>query len=154
MSPAKKADDLEISEDMDFQHKEWNAERWGWIFMLIVTIAALLGLFGQGPLSSASAEKDALHVRYGRFERLLAASQFNVRLDEAGAQNGEIRLQIDQSLLEAYTVQNIVPEPDSAELAPDQYLYVFKTPQAGPLPAIVFQFAGQAPRPNCGANQS
>ena len=138
MSSPKKVNDLEISEDMDFQRKEWSVERWGWIFMLVVIIAALLGLFGQGPLSSASAESGALRVRYNRFERLLAPTQLTVRLNQDNAQNGEIRLHIDQALIQAYTVENLFPEPDRVEASPNQYIYVFKTAQGGQPPDIVF----------------
>jgi len=150
MSPTHKKNGLEIAEDMDFQRKEWNAERWGWIFMLIVTIAALLGLFGQGPLSSASAENGSLRVRYGRFERLFAPAQFTINLNQAVAQNGEIRLQMDQRLLQAYTVENVFPEPDSVELSPDHYTYVFKTSQSGQPPDIVFNLQANRLGPAAG----
>jgi uncharacterized membrane protein YtjA (UPF0391 family) len=138
MPQPKKVDGLEISEDMNFQRKEWTAERWGWVFMLIVIIAALLGLFGQGPLSSASAESGVMQVRYNRFERLLAPTQLTVRLDQDSAENGEIRLQVDQSLMQAYTVENIFPDPESVEVSPNQYIYVFKTAQGGRPPDILF----------------
>ena len=70
MADLKIVGELQIDEDMDFQHKEWIAERWGWRIMALVLLAGLLGLFGQGPLSDKTVQSGSLLVQYGRFERL------------------------------------------------------------------------------------
>jgi hypothetical protein len=131
MTEVKRIGDLEIDEDIDFQRKEWHVERWGWVLMLIIALAGLLGAFGNGLLSSAAVQSGPVKVQYGRFERLLAPAQISVRLDQRVVQNGEARLRVDQSLLEYYTVQRIIPSPDSEEVAADHVTFVFKIPKAG-----------------------
>lgn len=127
MSSVKKVGDLQIDQDLKFQKKEWSVERAGWLAMLLIVILAIFGLFGQGPLSSVTAEEDTLQVRYSRFGRLLAPAQIQVQVDAQQAASGEVKLMVDQGILSYYEVEKIVPEPDSVELAPDQITYTFKT---------------------------
>ena len=44
-----------IQEDMRFQEKLWKLERVGWITLTLVVAITLLGVFGAGPLSQATA---------------------------------------------------------------------------------------------------
>jgi len=131
VSEIEKVGNLEIDQDMDFQHKEWSVERWGWIIMALLAIAGLLGLFGQGPLSITTVENGPVQVEYGRFERLLAPTHWNIQLDEGAVQNGEVRLRVEENLLNRYNIQQIEPQPKSEELAPDYTTFVFKAPQGG-----------------------
>lgn len=127
MSQLKRVGDLEIDQDLDFQRKEWVVERWSWILMLLIVFAGLLGLFGQGPLSSTTVGDDPLKVHYGRFERLSAPTQMNIQVSPTAASNGEVRLRVDQSVMTLYNIQRIIPEPASTELSSGYITYVFKT---------------------------
>jgi hypothetical protein len=142
MADIKSVGDLEINQDLRFQKKEWAFERWGWIIMVILVIAGLLGLFGQGPLSTTTAKNGTLQVEYERFGRELAPAQFQVQVDPQQANSGEVKLQVERDLLSFYTVDKIIPEPDSTELSPEQVTYIFKTaPRQGPL-EVTFDFQG------------
>ena len=123
-------DCLEINEDNEFQKKEWSWARWGWILMLIIAAAGLLGLFGQGPFSYATARADGIEVEYERFERLLAPAQIEVKLTQQDFQNREARVQVSRKMLNMYNLQRIVPEPDQSILSDDMITYVFKVDQA------------------------
>jgi hypothetical protein len=61
---------MEINADLEFQRRVWAAQRIGWIAIGAFVIAALVGVFGQGPLSSAAAGGNALRIEYERFARL------------------------------------------------------------------------------------
>lgn len=71
MSDAHRVGSLEIHEDLPFQEREWKIQRAAWVFMALVIVLALLGLFSTGPLSSAKEEAadGALTVGYERFIR-------------------------------------------------------------------------------------
>lgn len=132
MPKPKQVDDLQIDDDMDFQRKEWRIERIAWIIMVLLALAGLLGLFGEGPLSNVNAANGPIEVQYDRFERLLSPAQMVVQVGPAGAQNEEVRLRVGRKLLDGLQVQNITPQPDSMELMPEEIVYVFnvKEPNA------------------------
>jgi hypothetical protein len=138
MPRKEKVGNLEIEQDLDFQQKEWQFERWGWILMAAAVLAGLLGLFGQGPISNTVGENGPIQVQYEQFERLLAPAQYKIQIGPEGIQNGEAHLHVDQSLIDAYTVQSIVPQPDRVELSPDHQTYIFPVPQADKAVAIDF----------------
>lgn len=126
MPDLKRVGNIEIAEDMDFQQKEWLWVRVGWIAMLLVALAGLLGLFGVGPLSDTTTRGKTIEVRHGRFERLLAPVEYKVRISPENVKNGEVRMRIDETLLDAYNIQRVVPEPESVEVSPDYHIFVFK----------------------------
>jgi hypothetical protein len=126
MSQLKKVGDLEINQDLKFRKKEEKAERSGWIAMLAIGLLAMLGLFGRGLLSNATAANWTLQVKYGRFERMLAPAQFLIQVEPEQAGSGELKLQVGRDLLSFYKIERITPDPDSEELSPDQVTYTFK----------------------------
>jgi hypothetical protein len=95
--------------------------------MALVVLAGLLGLFGAGPLSGATAgeEEAPLFVEeYERFARFMLPTTLRVRLDPRGQE--EARLWLDRGYLESVRPQTVTPEPDSVEAGPDGLIYVFK----------------------------
>ena len=74
MPEQKQNDRLQINEDIEFQKKEWNWARLGWVLMLIIALAGLLGLFGQGPLSKSTARAGGIEVEYERCAQFLRDS--------------------------------------------------------------------------------
>ena len=61
----------ELDRHLPFQRREWRAQQIGWIALGLFLAAALAGLFGGGPLSSARASDPGggLTVDYQRFVR-------------------------------------------------------------------------------------
>lgn len=57
MEPIRRVGELEIEEDLDFQRRMWRLQQIGWALLVLVVVAALLGLFGKGPLSRAVASR-------------------------------------------------------------------------------------------------
>ena len=71
----------------------WALQRIGWAVMALVVLVGLVGLFGTGPLSRATAgeEEAPLFVEeYERFARFMLPTTLRVRLDPMG--QGEARL--------------------------------------------------------------
>lgn len=126
MAKSKQVGDLQIDDDMNFQRKEWQVERIGWIVMALLALAGLLGLFGEGPLSNINAANGPIEVEYDRFERLMSPAQMVVQIAPEAAQGEEVRLRVGRKLLDGLEVQDISPQPDSMELTPENIVYVFK----------------------------
>ena len=138
MPETKGTQGLEVAEDLAFQEKEWKVERAGWIVGLLVLLAALAGLFGSGPLSSAAVEEGPLRVEYHRFIRYQSPEALTIQMDAAQAGDGRVRLWLGREYLSGFEVQKIVPEPDQVQLFADRIVYEFQTPESeGPLQITV-----------------
>lgn len=137
MEKPKRIGSIEIDEDMDFQRVSWKVQRAGWVLMLLFIVAGFLGLFGNGPISSARAgdEASALLVEYDRFIRVHAPAATTFRIgNDAVFPDSTVRLWVDRSWLSAFEVRAITPEPVRAETEGRRVVYVFRVlPPASPL---------------------
>lgn len=118
---------LQLEQDLDFQRREWRAERLGWALMLIAAVAALLGLLGPGPASwvTAGEKGGALWVEYHRFERFKAPTALTVHVGPGAIRDGKVRVHISQSLMEPLDMATVTPQPDAVEAQGDQLIYTF-----------------------------
>jgi hypothetical protein len=120
------AGDLELDQDLDFQRRDWRFQRAGQLALLAAILAALMGLFGRGPVAHASAvgQADAWRVRYSRFVRHRAPDRIEVQLTGAGAGTHR-RLWLDRDYLDWTDVQRVVPEPAAVVAERDRVVYSF-----------------------------
>ncbi len=72
---------LQLPEDMRFQRAEWRVQRIGRLLMLAIVIAALAGVFGDGPLATRfhASGDGVLQVEYDRFVRVGASARLLVK---------------------------------------------------------------------------
>lgn len=120
---------LEIEEDPLFQRRSWQVERTAWLTMAALIVAALSGLFGDGPLSRAETPEsmDAtgkLRVRYERFARLNAPLRVQMRVLAPRA--GELRVWVSRAYLDHMQVESISPPPERVAVSADQLIYFFR----------------------------
>lgn len=132
--------DLQVMQDLDYEHRSWRVERIGWVILSLILVAALLGLLGNGPLSAATAGDDGapLQVQYGRFVRHRGPTQMEIRLQPGAVQGDEARVWVDREYLNGVDLQTVIPEPDSVEAGTDRYVYVFKLSEPGAGTGIIF----------------
>ena len=129
MAEAKSIGSIEIAQDLDFQRKSWRVQRAGWAVMLALTVFALAGLFGGGPLSSASAgdEKLGFLVRYERFTRLTAPQTLYLDVSSTLIRpDSTVAVWLSRKWLETNQVEQITPEPESTRVTPDAMEYSFR----------------------------
>jgi hypothetical protein len=126
MANVQRVGDLEVEEDLDFQRREWTAERVAWVVMGLLLLAALLGVFGRGPLSNATAEEGSLRVGYARFERKGAPTEVRVEIAAGTAHQGQVHLWLDRDYAMGVEIRQIAPEPEQAQTGGDRVLYVFQ----------------------------
>lgn len=102
--------ELNVAEDLEFQHRWWRFERIIWIFFVVVLGLDLSGLLGQGPLSKAQAKTTGggMTVIYQRIERLNTPSKLTVRFGSAAVVNGRVELWVSNSILKKLGAQRII----------------------------------------------
>lgn len=145
MEPPQKIGDLEVHQDLTQQHLEWKIQRISWVGMSIILIAALLGLFGAGPLSNATvgSQGDPLWIEYRRFDRYEAPSFLRIHTNSLDRQNNHLRLWIDHNYIDRIDIETIVPVPERVEGSSDRIFYLFATSATDQAMIITFIF-----RPN------
>jgi hypothetical protein len=140
METVQRIGDLEIEQDIVFQRREWSAQRAGWALMALTILAALAGLLGHGPLSSATAgsQNDPIWIEHERFERWQAPAQLRLHLGTNSAVDGQARVWLSRDYVEQIQIEQVTPQPDRVEAGPDRITYVFDIGDTSPPAAITF----------------
>lgn len=134
MGEPRRVGSIELAEDMKFQRVSWRVQRAGWLLMLAVAVAAMLGLFGQGPLAKGNAgdASSGFSIGFERFTRLSAPQSLDIEIGPAArTTDSSASLWIDRDWLDAHEVNNILPEPESSSLLADRVVYTFTAPASG-----------------------
>ena|SRR3982751_5727911 len=141
MSGKKKHEDLEITEDVEFQRGIWTFQRVAWALMSLLIIATLLGLFGTGLLgqATAGAKTSALWIEYDRFTRSQAeTATLRVHFGAGAGADGRVRFWLNREYMENVKVLSISPQPEAVETAADRFTYVFNVPDVGQPATVIF----------------
>jgi multidrug efflux pump subunit AcrA (membrane-fusion protein) len=70
-----------IESQLGFQRRFWVAERIGWVAMVGLMLAGLLGLLGgDGPLATAERRVEGVSVTWARFQRLGRSTPLRITL--------------------------------------------------------------------------
>lgn len=94
------------------QRSHWRLERAVWCLLVLLVIAAFLGLLGPGPLSRVTAGDPEAGLRISHHRLLHMQSPHDVRI-EARAEPGseEVWFAISSSYLERMHLESITPAP-------------------------------------------
>jgi hypothetical protein len=131
--------DLEIDEDLTFQHRSWMVQRTGWAVMVLLLVAATLGVLGSGPLSKGTAEVPGrARVEYARFTRYQTPDTLTIHLEPAATRQPEVRLGVDRKFLDRSKIETVVPPPVRVEGIADRLVYVFAMARTGEPLTIAF----------------
>jgi hypothetical protein len=127
-----------VREDMRFQYAFWTIERVAWVLLALVPLAALAGIFSNGPLSekTAQAANSSFSLEYDRFQRKTVLSRFIVRVP-AGASN-EIRLRLSPAFQETYAIESMEPRPARSSAGEAGLDLFFQPADKGDLAAVIW----------------
>ena len=118
--------DLEIDQDLAFERRHWTVQRIGSVIGALIVVAALLGVFGSGPLSAATAgDEESLAVHYQRFVRFQGQGELVIVVGANLAREGQVEFWLATEFLDDIDLQGISPEPDEVRLAGDRQVFVF-----------------------------
>ncbi|MBA2468120.1 MAG: hypothetical protein H0V37_01795 [Chloroflexia bacterium] len=134
--------DLDLDQDLAFEERQWKIQRVGWVVMALIVVAALLGVFGSGPLSAATVGDDAtLALHYQRFVRHQGQGELVVRVAPNETVEGRVEFWLTTEFLGEIDLQGISPEPDEVRSAGDRQIFVFLVNDpAGPLEVTISYF--------------
>ncbi len=151
MAETKRVGPLEVGQDLRFQQRQWAAQRWAWVALVGVVVAAVLGLFGNGPLSdtAAAAPDGSLRVEYGRFLRCNAPATLTVTFGPTAARDGAVRLLVDADYLRTLRLTRTTPRAEAEQAGPDAVALVFRASPGGP-GAVTLEVEPDAPGPASG----
>lgn len=111
-----------VEDEIALHKKGWIAQRAGWILMLLFLLAALLGLFGEGPLSEKKVKSGNMEVEYQRFCRY----EHHVVLKLLSAGENIIVVSLPQAYVEKFKIDKIVPTPYGEVASPGYVDYLFR----------------------------
>jgi len=148
-------DGAEIHQDLPFQQRLWKFQRIAWGVMAAIAVAALLGLFGTGPLDEATAGREGspLWLEFNRFGRLQSeTSTLKVHLGPHAAVGSQARFWLGRDYLESIQIQQITPRPESVEAGPDRDTFVVRVsdPSRDSLVTLYFDPEKMGPLPGRG----
>ena len=109
---ARAAKTLPIEENMSLHKAGWVIQRIGWGLMFAFLIAAVLGLFGEGPLSERKIHSGNIEVEYDRFGRYEHGMLVRIQSRKETISS----ISISEEYLETFRINTIVPRP-SKEIA-------------------------------------
>ncbi|MFN2490455.1 MAG: hypothetical protein ABR529_12100 [Actinomycetota bacterium] len=129
--------ELDLEEHLDAQRRGWRVDRASWVVIGALILGALLGAFGEGPLSDRTISTEGgLQLSYGRFGRKGADSVLTFRLPGGGAREGA-SLWVGAEYFEGVKVDGITPTPDTVKVLGDGFLYTFLTAEDDTSPLVV-----------------
>ena len=146
MGDVRSAGDLEIDQDLDFQRREWRAQRAGWWAMALVLVLALAGVFGRGPLAHATLESPDGHLRveYDRLAAVAGEADLRIHVAPAAAPDGLVRVWLDRAWVEGVNVEDIQPTPQRVIVAGDRMYYEFPVGSTRAASVVRFEFRPDA----------
>lgn len=140
MGSIQRVGDLDIAQDLEFEHRSWKVQRFGWGLMTLIVLGAFLGLFGNGLLNNAKAGKegDRLWLEYDRFGRLQKAFDLKIHLGANTGDGGQLRVWLSRNYLDNIEIRQITPEPEIVEAGPDGLIFVFRQSQPNQPTEVTF----------------
>ena len=134
--------ELEIAHDPALERQTVDLQLIGWAIMGLVVLAALLGLFGNGPLSSATVGSSGspLRVEYDRFLRHQAPQRLRLHVEPGVSESDEVRVWVSSSFLDNVQIERIEPRPERVEAGSDGQTFTFLVAGRGETPTIEIRF--------------
>ena len=113
--------------DIEFQRRTWRAERISWLLMGLIIVAALLGAFGNGPLSrrAVSSGDGRVSAAYDIIQRRSSGSLIALDIGSAAPSSGVLAVSANRVLLNEFRIEEIQPQPASAAFLPEGILWRF-----------------------------
>lgn len=140
MATVHRIDDIELGCDLAFERRWWRIQRIGWVVLTLLLLGGVIGFFGHGPVSEATANPSGskLQVHYDRLARRETPTLLQLRLEKAALASGEVRIRLNRALMDDMQLKQIIPQPLSAQPLADGARFIFRTDPTRDSAIIVF----------------
>jgi hypothetical protein len=117
-------DRLQVCQNLGQHRIEWRLQRVAWPLLVLLLLAVMAGLLGQGPMAEASAHAPdgSLRLDYHRLVRRGAVQALQLRLQARGTQ---VALSLDGSYADRMDIEQVDPPPLLTRSANGITTYVF-----------------------------
>jgi hypothetical protein len=141
MAFTQTAGDRVVGTDIRFQIRQWKVQRYGWAGLAATLLLALLGLFGNGPMSSRTvgAPGGPAWLEHDHFARSEAPTELKVRVGAGASREGKLTVRLSAKYLEGVRVESVSPQPESVALGRDDHAFVFPTEAPDGPATVVFR---------------
>lgn len=95
-----------------------------YVFLLLILLAAFLGLTGSGFLQQTQVSNDKFAVQYDRFARQVADTQLSIKLNSS---QNNATVWVSQEYLNNFYIKQIIPKPLFTEVDPEKIIFHFQT---------------------------
>jgi hypothetical protein len=137
-------DEIAVGEDLEFQRRWWVFERVCWIFIGVLIVLDLAGVFGRGPAANATLINPEMHVDYERIERSSTPSLLRIRFGSGAIVDGKIHLYVSESIVKELGNTRIIPQPETSAVGQGGITYTF----AATTPPAAVTFALEPTHPS------
>lgn len=117
---------LDLEENIALHRKGWRVQPIGKAFILLIIIAGVLGLFGEGLLGNQTVRQGNAQVQYEKYGR--QDGKMKLQIAATGVR-GRSAISFPISYIKNFQVERIVPEPQSSFVREGQVWYVFEATQ-------------------------
>lgn len=122
--------ELDLKTDRPFQVRFWRFQRFAWIVMAMIIVAALAGLTGKGgQLSRATAAGPQGQVDYPRISRWEMTDEMTVSLPSGSAD--EATIEIDDAFSKVFQIESTQPAPKESYVTGTGERLVFNLAEPG-----------------------
>ena len=122
--------DLQGELDPRFGIVERRVQRFGWVLIAVVLVAAIGGLFGGGPFSDTTArhtsEGREIAVTYARLGRAESDLELELEISAPGVSASQLEVVLSGEFLEKVSVTNVLPTPDGESVSGDAIVYTWE----------------------------
>jgi hypothetical protein len=113
---------IELEDCYEHHVRAWRVKRILWALLLLVILAAAVGLLGPGALSKGEAQSGGLVLNYDCIGRRHAPAQFRLSVPSA---SNSLELTINSEFLRKIELEHIDPEPTEMSLAGENQRWIF-----------------------------
>ena len=140
---------VDVETDRRGQELTWLITRVGWLFMLLLLIAALIGLTGSGgPMSRTYVKAGSARIDVPRISRWASADHMTV---EFGADtSGKAAVTVPMAFIDIFTIEAVSPQPRSVIATPDGHIFEFDFADGAGKRRAQFSIRADSPAPPTG----
>lgn len=130
---------IDLDTDPDFERRDRQVTRVGWILLTAFVLAAFVGLLGPGPLSarSTASTDGALAIEHHAIGHIEADDSMSLLLDGATVVDGTVAVELTGSWFAEVDLTTISPAPAAERLVPGGAVLEFDVERPGELEVLL-----------------